>query len=135
VEGVKEAKVLVKCVGCDKEIDMAPQSLLCYTCPCGSIVFYREDMGVFTFFLPCSLIMAVATGSPIAHLHCLVGESSYTSEVKERLIAQLRERGSISIEECEQCKTDGTLDKKIERDKALAIEEASKLTGGKSGRK
>lgn len=113
-----------KCVGCDRDIGWDGKGTLCLTCVCGSHTFYGGDG---TLVLPHSLISALYYGSMIPHLDYLVGESDHTSPIKERLITELREKGAVWMEECEQCQKDGTLARRQEREKHLALREAEQI--------
>jgi len=71
--------------------------------------------------MPASVVIGISMGRTTPHLGDLVGELNYTSPLKERLIAELREKGFTWMEECEQCQKDGTLKRKQEREKHLAL--------------
>ena len=116
---------MFKCIGCDAQIPWDGTGLFCYTCPCGATVFYNEEIGKIT--VPASAAIALGRGRSLPHLGYLVGESGYTSPIKEKLIAELREKGFIWMEECEQCQRDGTLKRKQEREKHLALMEAERI--------
>ena len=103
-----------KCIGCDRDIGWDGKGTFSYTCPCGALIFYEVETGKLA--LPTSFILNAAAGRPLPHLNDLLGESDYTSPLKERVIQELRSRGYIWMEECEQCKKDGTLAKKKERE-------------------
>ena len=78
--------------------------------------------------IPGSILLGLSKRSNIrAHLDHLVGESNHTSPLKEMLIEELRQIGSVWMEECEQCKKDGTLLRKQEREKWLALQEAERI--------
>ena len=114
-----------KCIGCDGNISWDGKGLFSYTCPCGSHAFYNEETKHLS--LPFSFVRGLQLKAPLPHLNYLVGESNHTSPIKEQLIKELREKGSIWMEECEQCKGDGTLKRKQEREKYLAIMEAEAI--------
>lgn len=114
-----------KCVGCDTNIGWDGEGVFCYTCPCGAHIFYDNENG--SLAPPASLVFALKLGRPLPHLDYLVGESDHTSAIKERLISELREKGAIWMSECEQCQKDGTLQRKLEREKALAVFEAEMI--------
>lgn len=117
----------MKCIGCDANIGWDGKGLWSYTCPCGSRIFYNEDTGQLA--LPASLILNLASENPgpLPHLDDLVGESQHTSPLKERLIAELRQKGFIWMNECEQCKKDGTLQKRLDRETYLALMEVERI--------
>jgi len=116
---------LYKCIGCDSQIPWDGQGLFCYTCPCGATIFYNEETGQIT--MPGSVLIGLSIGRTTPHLGDLVGQSDYTSPLKERLIAELRERGFIWMEECEQCQKDGTLKRKQEREDYWTLQEAERI--------
>lgn len=108
------------CIGCGGKIPWDGQGLFSYTCPCRATIFVNDESG--NLALPCSLVIGVSKGTPLPHLDSLVGTSDYTSPEKERLIAELQDKGSIWMEECPQCRVDGTWERTMrhrERDKAL----------------
>ncbi|MBA7676170.1 hypothetical protein ES703_84411 [subsurface metagenome] len=90
-------------------------------------VFYEAETGKLA--LPASFILNAVVRRQLPHLNDLVGESDSTSPLKEKFIEALRARGYIWIEECEQCKKDGTLKRKLEREKYLAVREAERIVG------
>lgn len=114
-----------KCLGCDCDIGWDGSGLFSFTCPCGSRVLY--DSETLRIALPSSLVLSLATHRATPHLNYIVGESDSTSPLKERFIEELRRRGFIWMEECEQCKKDGTLARKQEREKYLAVKEAEAI--------
>lgn len=114
-----------KCLGCDRDIGWDGKGMFCYTCVCGSTIFYQVETQSIAF--PASLVLSLVAHRSIPHLNYLVGESDFTSPLKERLIEELRSRGFIWMEECDQCKRDGTLKRKQEREKYLAVREAEAL--------
>lgn len=114
-----------KCIGCDRDIGWDGQGMFSYTCVCGSRIFYQVETQ--SIVLPASLIISLKLGRSTPHLGDLVGESDFTSPLKERLIEELRSKGFVWMEECEQCKKDGTLARKQEREKHLAVREAEKI--------
>ncbi len=116
---------MYKCIGCDGQIPWDGTGLFSYTCPCGATIFYNEETGGLT--LPASVAMGMSKGRSLPHLGDLVGESVFTSPLKEKLIAELREKGFIWMSECEQCQKDGTLKRKQEREKHLALREAERI--------
>ena len=113
---------MFKCVGCDRSIPWDGEGMFSYTCGCDARIFYDETTGKMAY--PASFAINAAGGGQLPHLDGLVGKSDHTSPVKERLIAELRQLGSIWMEECEQCKRDGTLERQREREKHLALLEA-----------
>ena len=122
---------MYKCIGCDSQIAWDGTGLFSYTCPCGATIFYNEETEHIA--LPASVVIGLSKGQNLPHLGDLVGESDYTSPIKEKLIAELREKGFTLMEECEQCQKDGTLKRKQERENHLALMEAERLIrmGGK----
>jgi len=115
-----------KCIGCDREIPWDGEGMFSYTCVCGSRIFYRVETE--SIAMPAPLVLSLAAGRPRAHFDDLVGESDFTSPLKERLIEELRSRGVTWMEECDQCKKDGTLKRRQEREKYLALREAEAIT-------
>ncbi len=116
---------MFKCIGCDNQIPWDGLGLFCYTCPCGASIFYNEETGQVT--MPGSVVIGISMGRTTPHLGDLVGESDYISPIKERLIAELREKGFIRMDECEQCQKDGTLKRKQDMEKRLALMEAERI--------
>lgn len=116
---------MYKCLGCDKAIPWDGKCLLSYTCSCGATIFYNEDTQALA--PPFSLIRSLQAGTALPHLNDLVGESSHTSPPKEQIISELRSKGFIWMEECEQCKNDGTLKRKQDREAHLATLEAESI--------
>ena len=114
-----------QCLGCGRDIAWDGVGTFSYTCTCGARVFYETETRKLA--LPASFILNAAVGPRLPHLNGLVGESDYTSPVKEQLIKDLRAKGYIWMEECGQCKKDGTLQKKLEREKHLALREAERI--------
>ncbi len=119
-----------KCIGCGNPIPWDGISLFSYTCPCGATVFYDEETGRIA--LPASVAIGISKGLSPRHLDGLVGESDHTSPLKDRLIAGLRKRGFIWMEECEQCQKDGTLKRKQDREKHLALMEAERIVSSEA---
>ncbi len=117
---------MFRCIGCDAQISWDGTGMFSYTCSCGATVFRNEETGQIT--MPGSVAIGISEGRTTPHLGDLVGESNYTSPIKERLVAELREKGFTWMEECEQCQKDGTLKRKQEREKHLALIEAEHLT-------
>lgn len=116
---------MYKCIGCDSTIGWDGMGSFCYTCPCGATIFCNEDTGQVT--MPASVLIGISMGKTTPHLGDLIGESNHTSEIKDRLLSELREKGFIWMEECEQCQKDGTLERKHEREKHLALMEAERV--------
>jgi len=114
-----------KCIGCDRDIGWDGEGTLSYTCVCGSRIFYQAETLGFVF--PASLMLNIAAGRTTPHLGDIVGESDFTSPLKESLIEELRSKGFTWMEECDQCKKDGTLQRKQEREKYLATREAEAI--------
>ncbi len=115
-----------KCIGCDKDISWDGIGLFSYTCSCGATIFYNEEFALAT--MPASAVIDILRGLALPHLGDLVGESDYTSPFKEGIIAMLREKGFIWMEECEDCQKDGTLKRKQDREEHLAVMEAERIT-------
>lgn len=116
---------MYKCLGCDKSNPWDGKGAFAYTCPCGAAIFYEEDTQALA--LPFSLIRSLQAGTALPHLNDLVGESSHTSPFKEQIVSDLRSKGFIRMEECEQCKNDGTLKRKQDREAYLATLEAESI--------
>lgn len=117
---------MYKCIGCDSQIAWDGTGLFSYTCSCGATIFYDEETKGLS--LPGSVAIGIIKGRNLPHLGNLVGESNYTSPVKERVISELREKGFVWMEECKQCQKDGTLERKQDREKHLAVMEAERIT-------
>jgi len=114
-----------KCVGCDKTTGWDGIGAFSYTCLCGATILYNDETG--NLAPTYSFVRNPQAGIPLPHLNDLVGESTHTSSTKEQLIKELRDRGYIWMEECEQCQRDGTLKRKQEREKHLATVEAEAI--------
>ncbi len=117
-----------KCLGCDRDIGWDGKGPFSYTCVCGAKVFYRVEPMSMAF--PGSLVLSFTARRQLPHLNDLVGESAFTSPLKERMIEEFRSKGIIWMEECDQCKKDGTLARKQEREKYLAVREAGAIVKG-----
>jgi hypothetical protein len=119
----------LKCIGCDSPVPWNGEGVYYYTCPCGATVFYDDETEKLA--LPVSLFTAVIfknrTSLPLPHIDYYVGESEYTSNIKEAFIRDLLDLGFIWMKDCEQCKKDDTLARKLARDKALAVREAEEI--------
>lgn len=120
-----------KCVGCDGTIPWDGKGTLCYTCPCGATLFYEAE--TLKPLMPASLIRAIYYLQQLGikpegpHLDYYLGDSNYTSEFKDSITKQLLEIGFIWMEDCEQCKKDGTLERKQKREEHLAVTEAEQI--------
>lgn len=114
-----------QCLGCGQDIGWDGVGMFSYTCSCGARVFYETEARKLA--LPASFILNAAVDRRFPHLNGLIGESDYTSPLKEQFIKDLRARGYIWMEECEQCKKDGTLERKLKREKLLALREAERI--------
>ena len=119
---------MYKCLGCDKSIPWDGSSMFSYTCPCGATVFYNEETDAMS--MPMSVVIGLRQGRASPHLADLVGESNHTSPIKEQLIKELQASGFIWMEECEQCKRDGTLKRRQGREAHLATLEAEAIIRG-----
>lgn len=107
------------CVGCGSPIPWDGHGIFSYTCRCGGRIFINDESGIPA--VPLTVLRGMAAGFPMPHLDDLVGNSEYTSSEKEGMISELRSRGSIWMEECEQCQQDGSLEKHKRR---LALNKA-----------
>ena len=114
-----------RCVGCNGVIPWSGKGLFSYTCGCGGHIFYDEETNGLA--PPASLGIAIHEKKELPHLDYLVGESVFTSPLKERLIKELMSQGAIWMKDCEQCKKDGTLKRKQEREAYLAVKEAKNI--------
>ncbi len=112
------------CVGCNKAMSWDGKGIFCYTCPCGSHIFYSEDGSVS---LPVSALLTIGRKSELPHLDYLVGTSDFTSPVKESMIVALRAKGAIWMRECQKCLQDGTYQSVLDREKAKAVLEAERI--------
>lgn len=98
---------MMHCVGCGGKISWDGSGMFSYTCPCDATIFADDTTGRIA--IPSSLVLQLHKGEAITHLDDLVGVSDYQSPEKEQLINELRSRGFTWMEECEQCRRDGTL--------------------------
>ncbi len=115
-----------KCMGCDNTIPWDGTGSFSYTCQCRATVFWDEETGSVT--MPGSVVIGMSKGRSLPHLDDLVGNSDFTSPRKEAFINELKVKGFIWMEECEQCKKDGTLKRKQAREKYWLMQEAEHLT-------
>lgn len=97
-----------RCVGCNAIIPWDGKKSFAYTCACGATILRDDETGQHAY--PASVLIQMLRGeqSPTPHLDDLVGNSDYTSPEKDALIAELRNRGFIWMDECVQCRLDGT---------------------------
>lgn len=114
-----------RCVGCNSEIGWDGKGTLCYTCRCDGHTFYNDETGQFA--PPSSLIIAIYEKRDLPHLDYLIGKSDFTSPLKEKLIEELRSLGAVWMKECPQCLADGTYQRMLDREKALALFEAEAI--------
>lgn len=114
-----------RCVGCNNIIPWDGTGIFSYTCPCGGHIFYNEDSGQLS--PPASLVIAIHEKRDLPHLDYLIGNSSFTSLLKERVIKELTELGAIWMKDCPQCLADGTYQRTLEREKARALMEAEMI--------
>jgi hypothetical protein len=124
--------MVYRCVGCDIVISWSGEGVLCYTCPCGSHIFYGENSN---FLVPTSLVAALVEKRDVPHLDYLIGSSSYTSPIKERLMNDLIAYGAIWMKDCPQCLSDGTYQRELEREKQQALMEADLILRSNNGDK
>ncbi len=108
-----------KCIGCNNKIGWDGKGILCYTCPCGGHIFYDDKSGRLA--PPSSLAIAIAEKRELPHLDYLIGNSEFTSPLKERLTKELMDLGAIWMKDCPQCLADGTYQRVMDREKALAV--------------
>ncbi len=119
---------MYKCAGCDSIIPWDGKGSFCYTCQCGATLFYEVE--TLNPVMPASLIRAINALHELGiepkspHIDYYLGDSNYTSVLKDLFIKVLLEMGFIWMKDCEQCKRDGTLERKLEREKHLAVVEA-----------
>ena len=120
-----------KCVGCDRVIPWDGKGTLCYTCPCGATLFYEAE--TLNPVMPISLITAINKLHELGvkpegpHIDYYLGDSNHTSDIKDLFIKVLLEMGFIWMKDCEQCQKDGTLARKLEREKHLAVVEVEQM--------
>jgi hypothetical protein len=57
----------------------------------------------------------------------MVGESDYTSPVKEQFIEGMKKLGAVWMKDCPQCQKDGTYQRYLDREKSLAVREAEAI--------
>jgi len=119
------------CVGCGRPIPWDGEGTLCYTCPCGATLFY--DTATLKLVMPVSLRFAIHKLRQLGvkpegpHINYYLGDSNHTSEIKDSVAKQLLKIGFIWMEDCEQCQKDGTLARKQEKEKHLAVVEAEQI--------
>lgn len=101
------------CIGCGSKIPWDGKGVFSYTCACGGRCFSSE--GLHRVALPTGLLLNIGRGRPLPHLDDIVGISDYSSPEKEALIAALRCEGFVWMEQCEQCRADGTLERRRKR--------------------
>ncbi|MBA7664305.1 hypothetical protein ES703_72363 [subsurface metagenome] len=83
--------------------------------------------------MPASLIFAIYYLQQLGikpespHIDYYLGDSNHTSEIKESVTKQLLEMGFIWMKDCEQCKRDGTLERKLKREEHSAVLEAERI--------
>ena len=116
---------MIRCIGCNAVILWDGKGLFSFTCPCKSTIFYNDELGQFV--LPASLVMALLLGKDIPHLDYLIGESDYTSPAKEAITRVLKASGSIWMKDCEKCRQSGAYQRKLEREKHLALLEVERI--------
>ncbi len=120
-----------KCVGCDGAIPYGGGGTFCYTCQCGATLFYETE--TLSPLMPASLVSVIYYLQQLGirpetpHIDYYLGDSNHTSEVKDAITKQLLELGFIWMKDCEQCQKDGTLARKLEREKRLAVVEAERI--------
>ena len=114
-----------RCIGCDRIIGWNGKGTLCYTCVCGAHIFYNDETGQLA--PPASLIIAMHEGRDLPHLDYLFGRSDFTSPLKERLITELKSLGAVWMKDCPQCLSDGTYQRMLDRDKAMALLQAESI--------
>lgn len=120
-----------KCVGCDTIIPWDGKGTFAYTCRCGATLFYETE--TLKLVMPASLVFAIYWQQQLGikpetpHIDYYLGDSNHTSEIKDAVVRQLLEMGFIWMKDCEQCQRDGTLARKLEREKHLAVTEAERL--------
>jgi len=99
---------MFRCVGCGSTLEWDGITPITYSCPCGATVFVHDESGRVA--LPSSVAVG---GRAVVHLDSLVGRSTFTSPEKEEVITELKKKGYIWMEECEQCRKDGTLERQL----------------------
>ena len=112
------------CVGCDSSIDWNGKDSFCYTCPCGGHIFYDDTLKLAP---PASLVIAIYEKRDLPHLDYLVGNSNFTSPLKEKLIEELKSLGAVWMKDCEQCQKDGTYQRALDREKREAVFQAEAI--------
>lgn len=115
-----------KCIGCDSPIPWDGKGTFSYTCRCGARIFY--DYENMALALPSCLVIARnARKGNIPHLDGLIGRSDHASLIKAEMAARLVGLGAIWMKDCQQCRSDGTYQREIEREQHLAILEAERI--------
>ena len=94
-------------------------------------MFY--DIETLKLAMPASLVFAIhnlrqlGTRPESPHIDYYLGDSNHTSEIKDAVTKQLLVIGFIWMKNCEQCQKDGTLARRLEREKSLAVAEAEQI--------
>ncbi len=94
-------------------------------------MFYETE--TLRLAMPASLVAAIQTlrctgvKPEFPHIDYYLGESNHTSDVKVVVAKVLMEIGFTWMEDCEQCQKDGTLERKLKREKQLAVAEAERI--------
>lgn len=116
---------MYRCIGCDMQTSWDGTGMFSYTCSCGATIFWSEETSQLS--MPGLVAIGISEGRSLPHLDDLVGRSDFTSPSKKQVIEELQEKGFIWMEECEQCKKDGTLKRAQERGKHRLMQEAERI--------
>ncbi len=99
---------MFRCMGCNAQIPWDGTGMFSFTCSCGATIFLSEETSQVA--LPVAVALGISEGRTTPHLDDLVGNSDFSSIVKTQIIGELRDKGFTWMRECEQCRTDGTLE-------------------------
>ena len=95
----------VDCVGCGAVMEMAGTGTLCYTCGCGSTVFFIDGSPA----PPASLVLKMkeyidGKNPEFPHLEYYLGTGAYMDDRKKQWLDFLVKRGSKWSWECVDCR-------------------------------
>ncbi len=94
-------KETLYCVGCGRAVCEAEEGqVLAISCICGAGAPILQGTRLSSFWRPASLGSIIRQPARLPHLEYYLGYSDHVSEMKSEMVAQLREAGSTSQEEC-----------------------------------
>ena len=97
--------VIMRCLGCGSAIPWDGEGLSAYACPCGATLFYEDGNNALA--PPVSLLKSIGGGGPMSkpmHLDYYLGISKFESDLRTKIIGELRSRGSVWSWECGECR-------------------------------